>query len=382
MTSRFLQLHFLTAYAANNMNRDDLGRPKSLMFGTSPRLRLSSQCIKRAWRISPVMEDAFQDDMGQRTREFWAGMGQRLVAEGFAEKTVCAHLSPLINAILKVKAGAAAGGATTDAEDAEAEAAPTVKAKGGKKDEDKVAQSLKDLQTDLFFYSKAERERFEELARASLASGGKPMKKDDVIKALGDLPLSGDIALFGRMVAQENRLTVEGAVQVAHPFTVNRVIEEDDYFTAADDLPSKGAGHVSANGFGAGLYYGYVNVDVPVLVKNLNGSKEQARQMLLALIEAVATVAPSGKQNSFSARSYATYLMAEVGNAQPRSFADAYLTPVQSDTLAETAIEKLLKAKAGVEKAFPSQTTKHASLNRVTEEGTFADIAALLDELF
>lgn len=378
MSSRFLQLHFLTTYAANNLNRDDLGRPKSLMFGTAPRLRLSSQCVKRAWRISPVMEAAFAEDKGVRTREFWLNLGSKLVAEGHDEATVVAHLQPILEAILKMKSDAAgeAEGEADEAEGSTEEDAPKAKSKG----KGKRAPAVADLKTDLYFYSKAEREAFEKLARESLADGS-PMATKKVLPAIGDLPLSGDIALFGRMVAQANSLTVEGAVQVAHPFTVSKVIEEDDYFIAADDLSSQGAGHIAANGFGAGLYYGYVNVDVPLLVKNLDGSKEQARQLLTALIEAIATVAPGGKQNSFSARSYATYLLAEVGSAQPRSFADAFLTPVAAEPLAETAIARLEKAKGSLEKAFPSQVTKHACLNRITEEGSFSDIVALLDEL-
>lgn len=377
MSSRFLQLHFLTTYAANNLNRDDLGRPKSLMFGSAPRLRLSSQCVKRAWRISPVMEAAFAEDKGVRTREFWLNLGSKLVAEGHDEATVVAHLQPILEAILKMKGDSAGEEEGDEAEGSTEEEAPKAKGKG----KGKRAPVVADLKTDLYFYSAAERAAFEELARESLANGT-PMATKKVLPAIGDLPLSGDIALFGRMVAQANALTVEGAVQVAHPFTVSKVIEEDDYFIAADDLSSQGAGHIAANGFGAGLYYGYVNIDVPLLVKNLGGSKEQARQLLMALIEAVATVAPGGKQNSFSARSYATYLLAEVGSAQPRSFADSFLTPVSAEPLAETAIARLEKAKGSLEKAFPSQATKHACLNRITEEGTFSDIVALLDELF
>ena len=29
----FLQLHLLTAYPASNLNRDDTGRPKTVVFG-------------------------------------------------------------------------------------------------------------------------------------------------------------------------------------------------------------------------------------------------------------------------------------------------------------------------------------------------------------
>ena len=48
MMSDFLQLHFLTTYGPSNLNRDDTGRPKSVVFGGVPRLRVSSQSLKRA----------------------------------------------------------------------------------------------------------------------------------------------------------------------------------------------------------------------------------------------------------------------------------------------------------------------------------------------
>ena len=43
----FLQLHLLTAYGPSNLNRDDTGRPKSIVFGDVARLRVSSQSLKR-----------------------------------------------------------------------------------------------------------------------------------------------------------------------------------------------------------------------------------------------------------------------------------------------------------------------------------------------
>ena len=55
----FLQLHLLTVYGPSNLNRDDTGRPKSVVFGGVPRLRISSQSLKRAWRTS----DAFAEKL-------------------------------------------------------------------------------------------------------------------------------------------------------------------------------------------------------------------------------------------------------------------------------------------------------------------------------
>ena len=48
----FVQFHLLTAYPPSNPNRDDQGRPKQATMGGAPRLRLSSQSVKRAVRES------------------------------------------------------------------------------------------------------------------------------------------------------------------------------------------------------------------------------------------------------------------------------------------------------------------------------------------
>ena len=66
--SRFIQLHLLTSYPPANLNRDDLGRPKTAMMGGVPRLRVSSQSLKRAWRKSDVFEGSLKDHVGTRTK--------------------------------------------------------------------------------------------------------------------------------------------------------------------------------------------------------------------------------------------------------------------------------------------------------------------------
>jgi CRISPR system Cascade subunit CasC len=55
----FIQLHLLTSYPPANLNRDDLGRPKTARMGEAERLRISSQSLKRAWRTSQLFEQAF-----------------------------------------------------------------------------------------------------------------------------------------------------------------------------------------------------------------------------------------------------------------------------------------------------------------------------------
>ena len=49
---RFLQVHTLTSYTAALLNRDDSGLAKRLPYGGALRTRISSQCLKRHWRIA------------------------------------------------------------------------------------------------------------------------------------------------------------------------------------------------------------------------------------------------------------------------------------------------------------------------------------------
>ena len=49
---RFLQIHFLTPYTAALLNRDDAGLAKRLPYGGALRTRVSSQCLKRHWRLA------------------------------------------------------------------------------------------------------------------------------------------------------------------------------------------------------------------------------------------------------------------------------------------------------------------------------------------
>jgi CRISPR system Cascade subunit CasC len=63
----FLQLHLLTSYPPACLNRDDLNRPKTAVMGGIPRLRISSQSLKRAWRTSEAFRERLTGHMGIRS---------------------------------------------------------------------------------------------------------------------------------------------------------------------------------------------------------------------------------------------------------------------------------------------------------------------------
>lgn len=382
-TANFIQIHFLTAYGANVLNRDDLNRPKSMVYGSTSRLRLSSQSLKRAWRTSPVMK---LFELGTRSRDFWLQLGQFAVDAGHSEADVLAHILPLRVAVEGAKA-AGAEGVPEDAESADSAAAaeePAVEVKAGKPSKKKVAaKGLATLAGNLFFFSESETTALRAALMKSLGEVGgtekkKPLTAKEADAVLGaHLPMSADVAMFGRMVAEVRKHDVEGAVQVAHAFTVNKSVIDDDFFTAVDDLSGEsGSGHMGSNAFGSGLYYGFVNIDVKTLLKNFNGDIETARQVVRSLVETCATVAPGAKQNSFAARSYATYICVETGDAQPRSYADAFLRAVSGEDISAQAIERIVGARAELARSYPSQVFEVTELNRAAGTGSLPELQA------
>ena len=71
------------------------------------------------------------------------------------------------------------------------------------------------------------------------------------------------------MVTGDVLARCDAAVHVAHAFTVHPGFFETDYFSAVDDLNpagETGSGHINTSELTSGLYYGFVVVDVPLLV--------------------------------------------------------------------------------------------------------------------
>jgi CRISPR system Cascade subunit CasC len=190
-----------------------------------------------------------------------------------------------------------------------------------------------------------------------------------------------DIALFGRMLASSPAFNIEAACQVAHAISVHPVVIEDDYFTAVDDLNNgledMGAAHIGETRFAAGLFYSYICINRELLVKNLNGNEELANKAIRALTEAAVKVAPEGKQNSFASRAYASYVLAEKGNQQPRSLSIAYLKPINNrenqDFIADS-ITAIIKQKDSFDAVYGACADTRCELNVPKEQGTLAEL--------
>ena len=298
--SRFIQLHLLTSYPPSNLNRDDTGRPKTALVGDANRLRISSQSLKRAWRTSEAFEAALIGSLGTRTKLMGKEVFKQLIDGGVSEKNA-------------------------------RDWAKEIAKRFGKAKSDKKVENDVDLEIEqLVHFSPDEIDAIKALTSKLVAGGEKPT--EDELKLLCHPRRAVDIAMFGRMLADSAEFNVEAAVQVAHAITVHKAAVEDDYFSAVDDLNRRedtGASHIGERGFGAGLFYLYVSIDRESLKKNLGGDAALTARALEAFINAVTKVSPTGMQNSFASRSYAGYVLAEKGNQQPRSLAQAFLKPVK-----------------------------------------------------
>ena len=347
--SRFVQLHYLTIYPPSNPNRDDLGRPKSAVFGGEPRLRISSQAIKRAARMSDVMQTALQGHMGARTQRVGEMLRDALVDSGADQARATDLATQLAHVFGKL--------------DKEAE----------KKGQIRIRQ--------LAFVSPEERALALELAQKALA--GEPMPKDKDLKnaVLRTADGAADVAMFGRMLADAPDFNREAAVQISHALTTHRALVEDDFYTAVDDLKTSaedaGAGFVGDAGLGSGIYYIYACIDTGLLIENLAGDRDLAARAAEALTEALAVSTPSGKKNSFAHQNRAELIRAEKGSQQPRSLAGAFFKPVSGD-LKAGSIAALADMAGKLDAAYGTCSDEQEIMNVPEGLGSLAAIKAFV----
>ena len=170
---------------------------------------------------------------------------------------------------------------------------------------------------DLYFMSTAQAK-----ALAALAVAGSTDKKE-YQKALRAAP-SMDMALFGRMVADDPSLKYNAAAQVAHSISTHAVKNEYDYFTAVDDCQtdSTGAGHLGTVEYNSSTLYRYATVNVLELAEQLGA--EQAAETVRAFGEAFLFSMPTGRQNSFANRTLPDAVYVTLREDQPVNLCGAF----------------------------------------------------------
>lgn len=340
MITNFLQIHSLTSYPGALLNRDDAGFSKRLPFGGATRTRVSSQCLKRHWRTFTgehgLSELGVQPSVRSRLT-FERHVVRPLVEEGLSEPLVRAVTEAMMAELLGLSAKARAR-KERDGEGALETGQLTVM---GHPELEYIRQQVREVCREA-----PEPKRAAVAVKAHLGPEGR--------KNLRALRHGAGLcaALFGRMVTSDVLARVDAAIHVAHAFTVHAELSETDYFSAIDDLRQTeegelGCGHINSTELTSGLYYGYVVIDVPLLISNLEGcdrarvegaDRTMAAEVVERMVHLVATVTPGAKLGSTAPYASAHLVMVEAGAAQPRTLANAFLNPVghQGDLIVNT----------------------------------------------
>ena len=349
---RFIQIHTLHNYPGALLNRDDAGLAKRLPYGDAIRTRISSQCLKRHWRMA---DDHFAltnlgVPMAVRSRVTLDLIRKKLIDSGLSEALAQSAGEGLRDAGLLDKGGKDAKG----------------------------KEALETGQAVLMGYAEIEYlvKRCAELAQENpdikaLKTAIAKFLKDEKTNIAALKHGSGlESALFGRMVTSDVLASRDAAVYVAHAFTVHEAQVENDYFTVVDDLLREAGEQGSAGIFdtelASGLYYGYVVVDVPQLIANLEGEKakdwatlpaekrELAGRVVQHLLHLIATVSPGAKRGSTAPFEWAKFLLVEVGDWQPRSLAGAFQNalPLNQSAIREAAVQMLTDEIGKLDEAY------------------------------
>lgn len=284
----YVDFHVLQTVPPSCINRDDTGSPKTAIYGGVTRARVSSQAWKHAMRQAFVEESLLdEEDVGKRTKK---------VTE-LVEKEIAA-LAPEKDAAKLAKK-------TLD--------------NAGIKNDEKGTKAL-------FFISQAQIKALAQLAVEECAD------KKEYKKALSTAP-SADIALFGRMVADDPSLKFDAAAQVAHSISTHAVQNEYDYFTAVDDCQvedNAGAGHLGTVEYNSATMYRYATVNVMELERHLGAKK--AAEVVRSFGEAFIRSMPTGKQNTFANRTLPDAVYVTIREDQPVNLCGAFERAVRKST--------------------------------------------------
>ena len=337
---RFLQIHTLHSYPAALLNRDDSGLAKRMPFGGATRTRISSQCLKRHWRMA-------DDEFALNAIE---GAADAIRSRNIVEREVIQPLKDegiIAEDVLKVVEDAFNTGVYGSSGTSESGRQPLLLGQ----------PEVEYLQVKARAIC-AENPDAADAAGASAAllftAARRNEERDNFVAFRGQTELPGGLigALFGRMVTSDPGANIDAAIHVAHAFTVHREESESDYFSVVDDLQrddeDAGAAHIGDMELTAGLFYGYVVVDVPGLVSNLTGceaddwqnsDRELAGSVVKHLIHLIAKVSPGAKLGSTAPYAAADLMLIEAGSRQPRSLANAYRNPAKAQV--DDAVSRL-----------------------------------------
>ena len=318
---KLIELHLLQSFPVSCLNRDDVGSPKTAVFGGVNRARLSSQSLKRAIR------EFAQDNLpgarfgGQRTKLIVQPLADALKKHGVAdEKTAAEHAANIADKLAKLDAKAEPPQVGTLTFLAPSEI-------------DSIAQQVA------------------ELLKTNPKSKDYEKHLDKYCKAAGLLD-GADIAIFGRMAASLPSLTLEGAAMFSHALSTHKADNDLDFYSAVDDRKPKdddaGAGMIGTLEFSSAVYYRYAALNLDLLADADHLAKltvDERKQVVDAFIRATLQAVPGARKNSMNAHTLPGCVLGIYKSAgQPVQLINAFEEPVRPKSGLLTASIEAMKS--------------------------------------
>lgn len=348
----FIELHIIQNFPPSNLNRDDLGQPKDADFGGYRRARISSQCQKRAIRHHRAFAETTKVPLSSRTKLLAQELTKRLAGPEITE------------------------------EQAKKAAILFAEAYSGKMDQKKKEETAVLLYlsaSELTWVADQLKSKWEAVAKLldepqpktneeSKSAKGKKGKGDkepstisDLVNELVKLTMertsAPDIAMFGRMLADNPKTNIDAACQVAHAISTHAIDKmEMDYYTAMDELKDKrdpGAGFLDVAYFNSACFYRYARIDWAQLKASLrtedlqgNGLTDLPSRTVEGFLRAAEAAIPSGKQNSHAQQCRPSFMLAVLREKESDgwSLVNAFEKPVNpraEGDLIEASVRRL-----------------------------------------
>jgi CRISPR system Cascade subunit CasC len=341
---KLIELHILQSFPVSCLNRDDVGSPKTAVFGGANRARISSQSLKRA--IREFAQDNLPDSRfgGHRTKLIVKPLAEALKKHGITDEKVAAeHAKNIADKLAKLDSKAA---------------------------DTKVGT--------LIFLAPSEIDaiasQVAELLKADPKSKEYEKSLDKFCKK-ADLHDGADIALFGRFVASLPSLTTEGAAMFSHALSTHKADNDIDFYTAVDDLkPDEedgGAGMMGTIEFTSAVYYRYAALNLDLLADDDHLGKltvEDRQEVVDAFIRATLSAVPGARKNSMNANSLPSYVLGVYkASGQPVQLINAFENPIRPKSgLLDESIASLKKHHESLKETWGIKCEAELALPDVT----------------
>lgn len=422
---KHLELHIIQSVPVACLNRDDLNSPKTAVFGGVQRARVSSQSWKRAIREMAKEIDGEENSglfNGDRTRRMVYTLQKRLVEKGMAQKvavTIAEQVADIVETLdskvdsegyKKIKTVMFFSKAEYDAiadaiyqsEDVKNSVEALLNAINSLEALEAEIKSCKDKEKGEKL--KKQKEDLTKNRDKAMKAMGKILEKGAIAKTIKSAQLkdAADIALFGRMVANDPSLKIDGASMFSHILSTHKADNEIDFFAAVDDLNKEetGAGMTSTLEFNSATYYRFaaLNLDDLANADHLgdavfdDGTEDRTvetrKKVVEIFLRATILAIPSARKTTMNANTLPDYILGVVREkGHPIQLVNAFECPVRSSAngFAVESINRMnreysdLRDTWGIQSVFAKAVVKGGVKDRIKESPELVETCSLND---